>query len=105
MDHGMQGLDPAVHHLGEAGQVGDVLHRQAETGDGGAGAAGRDQFDTEPVQGAGGVLQPGLVAQRNQRALRRHAVRRGGKVGSGGHGGVRIWRWGSRERGGSSTVR
>ena len=85
--HRVQGLDPAVHHLGEAGQVGDVLHRQAEAGDGGAGAAGRDQFDAELVQGAGRVLQPGLIAQRDQRALRRHAVGRGGKVGSGGHGG------------------
>ena len=103
--HRVQGLDPAVHHFREAGQIGHILHRQAEPGDGGAGAAGRDQLDAEIVQGAGGLFQTGLVAQRNQGALRRHAVGRGGKVGSGGHGDVRDLEWGRGDARGSSTVR
>ena len=35
----VQGLHPAVHHLREAGELGDVLHRQSGVGDGLARAA------------------------------------------------------------------
>jgi hypothetical protein len=46
---GMQGLHPPVHHLGKAGDVGDVLNGQPGRGDGGLGAAGGDQLDPEVV--------------------------------------------------------
>ena len=45
MHLGMQRLDPPVHHLGKAGEVGDVLDLQPGRGDRLRGAAGRDQFD------------------------------------------------------------
>ena len=40
---GMQGLDPAVHHLGEAGVVGDLGHRQARIGQQLGGTTGGEQ--------------------------------------------------------------
>ena len=40
VDSGMQGLDPAVQHLREAGDVGDLLNGDAGVGDGVVGAAG-----------------------------------------------------------------
>ncbi|MNN37209.1 hypothetical protein D3C81_1511440 [compost metagenome] len=61
--HGVQGLDPAVHHFREAGQIGHVLDRQAIARDRRLGAAGRDQLDAETGQGARDILQPRLVRQ------------------------------------------
>ena len=90
VDHRVQRLDPPVHHLGEAGQIGHVLHRQAGLFDRRAGAAGRDQFDAEPAQGPGRLDQAGLVGQGDQGPLRGHAIGRRGKVGRGGHGGGRL---------------
>ena len=56
VDHRVQRLDPAVEHLGEAGQRGDVAHRQAGRAQRRRGAAGRDQLDAaggQPLARAG----------------------------------------------------
>ena len=42
----MQRLDAAVHHLGKAGQLGDIGHREAGVGQGAGGAAGRHQLES-----------------------------------------------------------
>ncbi len=41
---GMQGLDPAIEHLREAGQVADIAHAQARVAQHAGGTAGGDQF-------------------------------------------------------------
>ena len=43
----MEGLDAAVEHLGEAGEVADVAHGEAGFAQRAGGAAGGDQFDAE----------------------------------------------------------
>ncbi len=86
---GCRVLHPAVHHLGEAGQVGDVLDRQAGRGDRRLGAAGGDQLDAQLVQGAGRLDQAGLVGDRDQRAWRTLGlVGGGGKSGAAGMTGL-----------------
>ena len=45
----MQRLDAPVHHLGEAGEIRDVDHREAGVGDRLGGAAGGDDLDAEPT--------------------------------------------------------
>ncbi len=57
----MQRLDAPVHHLGEAGDVGDVGHRQPGLGQRAGGAAGGDQFQAAPAQPVGQVDQAGFV--------------------------------------------
>ncbi len=52
VDQRMQGLDPAVHHFREAGDLGHVLHRQAGVADGLGGAAGGKQLDAARGQRA-----------------------------------------------------
>ena len=69
MHLGMQRLDAAVHHLGEAGQIGDIRDGEAGIGDRLGGAAGRDQSDAQAGEGAGEVDQPGLVGNGKQRAF------------------------------------
>ena len=101
MDHRVQGLDPAVHHLREAGEVGHVLHRQARRSDRRLGAAGGDQLHPHLRQRPGGLHQAGLVGHRQEGADGFHGVggRRevggGGRIlrgcgsrGGGGHGGL-----------------
>ena len=63
---GMQGLDPAVEALGEAGEVLDLGHRQAEPGDRRGGAAGRDQLDPGVGEPAHEVLEAGLVVDGDE---------------------------------------
>ena len=86
----VQCLDPPVHHFREAGQVRDVLHRQARSGDGRPGAAGGDQLDPQPGQGLGRLDQAGLVRHRDQGSADVGAVRRGREVGCGRHGALRV---------------
>ena len=72
---GVQRLHPAVEALGEAGQVLDLGHRQAEALDQRGRAAGRDQRDAGVVQAADELLEPGLVVDRDERSPdRRSAV-------------------------------
>ena len=61
MHRRMQGLDPAVHHLGEAGQRGHVADGKIGGRDRRARAAGRGQLDAQLHEGAGGFDEPGLV--------------------------------------------
>src|SRR5262249_26254741 len=65
----MQRLDAAVHHLGRAGQLGDVEHFQPCVGQCFLGTAGRDQLDAVAREGAGEVDEPGLVGNREEGAL------------------------------------
>ena len=68
VDVGVQRLDAAVEHFGEAGHVGHVAHRQAGVGQRLARAAGGNQLDVEGGQAAGQVEQAGLVADAEQGA-------------------------------------
>ena len=90
--HGVERLDPAVHHFRKAGQVGDIAHRQPGLVDRSAGAAGGDQLDPQVVKGAGDVLQPRLVRQGDQGTDRANSIRGGRKVRGGGHGQGSVWR-------------
>jgi hypothetical protein len=82
----VQGLDPPVHHLREAGEVGNVLHRQAGVGDRLARPAGGDEFDAQGGEGLGGLHEAGLVGDRDERAFHGDAVGGGREIGGGGHG-------------------
>ena len=44
MHFGVEGLDAAIHHFGEAGEVGDLAYRQPGIADQLVRAAGGDQF-------------------------------------------------------------
>ena len=66
VDPRVQGLDPAVEALGEAGEVLDLGHRQAEPGDRRGGAAGRDQLDPGVGEPAHEVLEAGLVVDGDE---------------------------------------
>jgi hypothetical protein len=66
MHLGMQGLDAAVHHLGEAGKVRHVRDLQPRFGDRLGGTAGGDQFDTMRRKRARKFDQPGLVGNGQQ---------------------------------------
>ena len=60
-------LHPAVHHLGEAGEVGDVAHRSAGLAQLGGSSAGRDDLDAVPRQARRKLIESALVGKRNQR--------------------------------------
>lgn len=68
VDLGVQGLDPAVEALGEAGQLLDLDDRDARRGDLRGGGAGGDELDTGLVQLAGELFEPGLVVDADERA-------------------------------------
>ena len=57
----VQGLDPAVQALGEAGQLLDLGDRDTGRGDLRGGGAGGHELDAGLVQPAGELLQPRLV--------------------------------------------
>ena len=67
MDLGVQRLDPPVHHLGKAGQLGNVLHRKAGIAQRLSGAAGRHQFHAAGAQGLAQFDQASLVGNGKQR--------------------------------------
>ena len=62
----VQRLDAAVHHLGKAGDVGDVGDGQAGLGQRSGGAAGGDQFEAARSQAGGQFDQSGLVGNAQQ---------------------------------------
>ena len=61
VDRGVQRLDPPVHHLGKAGEVGDVLHGKARIAQRLGGAAGADQLDAARGQFTAQIGQTALV--------------------------------------------
>ncbi len=86
--HGMQGLDPPVHHFGKAGEVAYLAYRDTGLGDRLGRAAGGDDFDAVPGERAGELGEPALVGHRDQGAadgdqvVRGHERLRGGNRGS-----------------------
>ncbi len=62
VDLRMQGFQPAVHHFGEAGVLGNVAHRKAFAFQVFAGAAGAEDFHAGGGQSPGKTGQPELVA-------------------------------------------
>jgi len=65
---GVQRLDPAIEALGEACQLLDLGHRDAEPLDQCRRPAGRHERDARLVQAADELLEPGLVVDGHQRA-------------------------------------
>ncbi len=55
---GMEGLDPPVEHLGEAGDLGNAGDGEARLAEGPRRAAGRHELDTEAGQGPGEFHEP-----------------------------------------------
>ncbi len=68
VDRGVERLDPAVHHLGEAGHLGDVDDRQPRRAQRRRRPPGRHQLDPVPRERVAEVDEPGLVADRKERA-------------------------------------
>ena len=71
VDGGVEGLDAAVEHLGEAGEVGDLPDGEAGVGEDAVGGAGADQLHAQIVEGAGELRRAGLVVEAQERF---HAV-------------------------------
>ena len=61
VDRRVQRLDAAVHHLGKAGDVGDVRHGQARVGQRRRRAAGGHELDAAGGEAAGEIDQAGLI--------------------------------------------
>jgi hypothetical protein len=72
MHLGMQGLDPAVEHFGEAGVVGDVGDVQSGIAQQFCGAAGGKQLDPELRQSACEIHRAALVGNANERLCDLH---------------------------------
>ena len=80
MHLGMQRLDPAVHHLGKAGELGDVRHLQPGRGDRLGGAAGGDQFDAMAGERLANSIRPVLSETDNRARVTRRGLSVMGKV-------------------------
>ena len=68
MNLGVQRLDAAVHHLGKAGDVRHVAHRQAGVGQGPRRPAGGDEFEATLGEAAGKVDEAGFVGNTENRS-------------------------------------
>ena len=78
--HGrVQGLDPAAHHLGDAGQALDADYIDAQAGEGRRGASRGDDLDAAFGKGLGEARQTGLVADREERPAQGDVVGHGGR--------------------------
>ena len=75
MHHRMQGLHPAVEHLGEGRHLGDVADREPDGADRRRGATGRNEFDAAPIESGGELDQTRLVGHRQQRPFDRNEIR------------------------------
>ncbi len=69
-------LDPAVHHLGKAGDLRNVLHRQAGIADRLCRAAGRDQLHAHARKGRSQFDNTALVGHRKECPPDRHRAHR-----------------------------
>ena len=69
VNFGVQRLDPAVQHLGEAGDFGNVFDRNAGIAQQLGRAAGGDEFDAHMGELAGEIRQAGLVGHAENGAL------------------------------------
>ena len=78
VNFGMQCLDAAVEHFGEAGEFGDIFDGDAGVAQQLGGATGRDQFDAHARQLAREIGEAGFVGDAEKRAFDtgRHAVPR-----------------------------
>ena len=65
---GMQGFHPAVHHLGKAGEIGNVAHRKARIAQGLCRTTGGDQIHTLCRQRPAQLDKACLVGNRKQGA-------------------------------------
>ena len=72
VDHRVQGLHAAVHHLGKAGEFRHVAHRQPGVAQCLGRAAGRHEFDARIGEGRAERNKAFLVGHRKQRPLDRH---------------------------------
>ena len=66
VDGRMEGLDPAVQHLGCAGDLADLAHRDTGIREGLGGATGGDQLHPGLVETAGEVSEARLVADADE---------------------------------------
>ncbi len=66
---GMQCLHAAVEHLGKAGEIGDVFHRDAGVAQQLGCASGGNQFDAHCIHPARKFHQPGLVGDAQDCSL------------------------------------
>ena len=70
VDPRVERLHPAVEHLGEARDGGDVGDREAGVAERPGGAAGADELEAARDEAAAQVREPGLVRDGQQRAAR-----------------------------------
>ena len=82
VDEGVEGFDAAVHHFGEAGEIGDVFHGETSITEGFGGAAGGDEFDVEfGLEGLGECDDAGLVGDAEEGSLDADEIGGGGLMG------------------------
>ena len=80
MDARMQRLQPAVHHLGKSGQIGDVDDLEAAFRQRRGGAAGRHQLDAARFERLAQFDEAGLVGNRNEGATDRREIKGHGRA-------------------------
>jgi len=68
VDAGVEGLNPAIEHFGEAGQFADVLDLQAGFAEGAGGAAGGDELDAEAGEHLGEGDEAGFIGDAEEGA-------------------------------------
>jgi hypothetical protein len=68
VDFGVQRLDAAVEHFGEAGEVGDFAHGEAGVAQGFRGASGGNQLDFMASETLREIHEAGFVRHAQQRA-------------------------------------
>ena len=66
MNGGVQGLHPALQHLGKARNVRHVGHGQAGVGERARGAAGRNQLEPARREAAGDIHDAGLIGNAQE---------------------------------------
>ena len=68
-DFRVEGFDPPVEHLGEARDLGNILHGHARVADGARGPAGGNKLGAEGVQLAGEIDEAGFIGDAYEYAL------------------------------------
>jgi hypothetical protein len=72
MHLGVERLDPPVHHFGETGKFGNVLHLEPCFAQRLGGAAGRNKFDAVAGEDMAEIGEAGLIGDGEKRALDRN---------------------------------